>query len=167
MGSIEPRERVRKLFKKQAIDVMPCFSGMGMVTVHAIEKMGIRFAQVHSSAEYMAESAIMTAELFGFDSVVIPYDMCTVPEALGCGVSLYEDAEGILYPTVPNKWATIDDVELPDDFLSRGRMPVVDEAFEILKSRADGRFAIGGWVLGPFTMAGQIVELDLLLKGVR
>ncbi len=167
MSEMTPRERVKKLFKKEAIDTMPCFSGMGMVTVQAIDQMGIRFAQVHTSAEYLAKSAMITAEMFGFDSVVIPYDMCTVPEALGCGASLYEDAEGILYPTVPNKWATLDEVEIPSDFLTRGRMPVVDEAFKILQSEADGKFAIGGWVLGPFTMAGQIIELDLLLKGLR
>jgi [methyl-Co(III) methanol-specific corrinoid protein]:coenzyme M methyltransferase len=46
-------------------------------------------------------------------------------------------------------------------------MPLVDEAFDILKSRIDDNLAIGGWVLGPFTMAGQVIELDLLLKGVR
>jgi len=167
MGSMTPRERVIKLFNKESIDTMPCFSGMGMVTVQAINQMGIRFAQVHMKAEYLAESAMLTAEMFGFDSVVIPYDMCTVPEALGCGASLYEDAEGILYPTVPNKWPTIDDVKLPEDFMNRARMPIVDEAFKILLSKADGKFAVGGWVLGPFTMAGQIIELDLLLKGVR
>jgi [methyl-Co(III) methanol-specific corrinoid protein]:coenzyme M methyltransferase len=91
--------------------------------------------------------------------------MCTVPEAMGRGVSLYEDAEGILYPTVPSKWATLDEVDIPSDYLSKGRMPVVDEAIGILKSQADGKFAIGGWVLGPFTMAGQLLELDVLLKG--
>ncbi|MBW1731070.1 MAG: methyltransferase [Deltaproteobacteria bacterium] len=162
-----PRERIQTFFRKEPVDTMPCFSGMGMVTIQAIEQMGIRFAQVHATAEYLAKSAMITAEMFGFDSVVIPYDMCTVPEALGCGASLYEDAEGILYPTVPNKWPSMDDIEIPKDFLSKGRMPVVDEAFRILLSQANGKFAVGGWVLGPFTMAGQIIELDLLLKGVR
>jgi len=162
-----PKERITKFFKKQAVDVMPCFSGMGMVTVQAIDQMGIRFPQVHTSAENMARSAMTSAEIYGFDSVVIPYDMCTVPEALGRGISLYEDSEEILYPTVPSKWPTLEDVEIPEDFLSRGRMPLVDEAFGILKSQSDGKFAIGGWVLGPFTMAGQLIELDILLKGTK
>ena len=167
MSNMTPKERIRKFFKKQAVDVMPCFSGMGMVTVQAIDQMGIRFPQVHTSAENMARSAMTSAEIYGFDSVVIPYDMCTVPEALGRGISLYEDSEEILYPTVPSKWPTLEDVEIPEDFLSRGRMPLVDEAFGILKSQSDGKFAIGGWVLGPFTMAGQLIELDILLKGTK
>jgi [methyl-Co(III) methanol-specific corrinoid protein]:coenzyme M methyltransferase len=107
------------------------------------------------------------AEIYGFDSVVIPYDMCTVPEALGRGVSLYEDSEEILYPTVPSKWATLDQVEIPDAYLKKARMPLVDEAIRILASHSNGRFSVGSWVLGPFTMAGQLIELDILLKGTR
>jgi len=167
MATMTPKERVEKLFRKEPIDVMPVFSGQGMVTIHVIKKMGIRFAQVHSSPEHMSRSAIASAELFGFDAAVIPYDMCTVPEALGRGVSLYQDSEEILYPTVPSKWETIDEVELADDFMTRGRMPLVDEAFGMLRSQSDKGFAMGGWVLGPFTMAGQIIELDVLLKGLK
>ena len=167
MAELTPKERVNRLFKREPIDTMPCFSGMGMVTIQVINEMGIRFPEVHTSAEYLARSAVLTAEMFGFDAAIIPYDMGTVPEAMGRGISLYENSDDILYPTVPSKWATIDDVEIPEDFISQGRMPLVDEAFELIKARTNGNLALGGWVLGPFTMAGQIVELDLFIKGVR
>jgi [methyl-Co(III) methanol-specific corrinoid protein]:coenzyme M methyltransferase len=170
MTTMTPRERVKAFFGREPLDQAPVFSGMGTVTVQAIDKMGIRFAQVHGSAEYLAGSAIASAEMFGFDGIVVPYDMCTIPEALGRGASLYENAEGILYPTVPSKWATLDDVDLPDDYsaiFSQGRMPVVDEAIRIAKAHDGGRLAVGSWVLGPFTMAGQMIELDILLKGLR
>lgn len=166
MNSMRAKERIERFFRREPIDTMPCFSGMGMVTIQAIQKMGVRFAQIHTSAEKMAQSALISAEIYGFDGVIIPYDMCTVPQALGRGMTLYEDSsEEILYPTVPSKWPNLDEVHIPDDFLSRGRMPLVDEAMGILKSRADNQLAVGGWVLGPFTMAGQLVELDILLKG--
>ncbi|MEJ2725197.1 MAG: uroporphyrinogen decarboxylase family protein [Deltaproteobacteria bacterium] len=167
MNDMTPKERVLKLFKKEPIDVMPCFSGMGMVTIQAIEQMGIGFPKIHTSADNMARSAMTSAEIFGFDAAIIPYDMCTVPEALGRGVTLYEDADGILYPTVPTKWATMEEAEIPDDFLSKGRMPIVDKAFEIIRSQSGEKLAAGGWVLGPFTMAGQLIELDILLKGTK
>ncbi len=165
-----PKERVNKFFNREAVDTMPLFSGMGMVTIQAIEEMGINFAEVHTSGELMAASAIKTAEMFGLDGVVVPYDMCTVPEALGRGVSLYADAEGILYPTVPSKWATLDEVDLPEDFsgiFDQGRMPVVDDAIKRCLEYEGGKYAVGGWVLGPFTMGGQLMELDVLLKGLR
>jgi [methyl-Co(III) methanol-specific corrinoid protein]:coenzyme M methyltransferase len=167
MTDITPKERIKRFFNREPIDVMPVFSGQGMVTIQAIEKMGVRFAQIHTSAEYMARSAMITAEIFGFDAVIIPYDMCTVPEALGRGASLYENADGILYPTVPSKWKTLDDVEIDVDFMTKGRMPLIDDAIRIVKSSSNGNFAVGSWVLGPFTMAGQLLELDVLLKGAR
>ncbi|MBE9592130.1 MAG: methyltransferase, partial [Proteobacteria bacterium] len=167
MTDITPKERIKRFFNREPIDVMPVFSGQGMVTIQAIEKMGVRFAQIHTSAEYMARSAMTTAEMFGFDAVIIPYDMCTVPEALGRGASLYENAGGILYPTVPSKWKTLDDVKIDSEFMTKGRMPLVDDAIRILKSSSNGKFAVGSWVLGPFTMAGQLLELDVLLKGLK
>lgn len=165
MAELTSKERVQRLFRREPIDRMPVFSGMGMVTIQAIRECGIRFAEVHTSGENLAGSAGKTAEMFGLDAAIIPYDMCTVAEALGRGTSLYADSEDILYPTVPTKWPTMDEVQIPDDFLTQKRMPEVDKGFEILKSKGD--LAIGAWVLGPFTQAGQVTELDLLLKGIK
>ena len=67
MSELTPKERVMNLFRREPVDTMPCFSGMGMVTIQAINEMGIRFAQVHTSAEHLARSAKTTAELFGFE----------------------------------------------------------------------------------------------------
>jgi [methyl-Co(III) methanol-specific corrinoid protein]:coenzyme M methyltransferase len=164
MAELTSRERVLKLLAKEPIDTMPCFSGQGMVTVPAIEALGIRFPQIHLSAENMAGSAIRSMEMFDFDAAVVPYDMCTIPEALGLGASIYEDADEILFPTVPKKWATPEEVQLPADPLQRGRMPVVSEAIALLRERIGGTHAIGTWILGPFTLAGQLVELDVLMK---
>jgi [methyl-Co(III) methanol-specific corrinoid protein]:coenzyme M methyltransferase len=165
MAAMTPRERVQKFFRREPVDTMPVFSGMGLVTIQAINQMGIRFAQVHGSADYLARSAMTSADIFGFDSVVVPYDMCTMAEAMGRGVTVYENAEGVLYPTVPDKWTSLDDVKLEEGWIEKGRMPFVEEAFKILLNQADGKYAVGAWVLGPFTLGGQVIELDLLLKG--
>ncbi|MGD2126050.1 MAG: uroporphyrinogen decarboxylase family protein [Desulfobacteraceae bacterium] len=164
MVSLSSRERVLRFFAKEPIDTMPCFSGQGMVTVPAIEALGIRFPSIHLTGENMAGSAIRSMEMFGFDSVVVPYDMCTIPQAFGLGVSIYEDSEDILYPTIPTKWSTPDEVEIPGDYLQSARMPVVDQAMSLLKEKVGKTHAIGTWVLGPFTLAGQLVELDVLMK---
>ncbi|MEW6349497.1 MAG: uroporphyrinogen decarboxylase family protein [Thermodesulfobacteriota bacterium] len=165
MATMTPKERVKKFLKREPVDTMPLFSGMGLVTVQAIEKMGIRFAQVHDSADYLAGSATLSSEIFGFDSVIVPYDMCTIPEAMGRGCTTYAQAEGILYPTVPTKWETLDQVEINADYMHQARMPAVEEAYR--KLVAQNKFAVGAWVLGPFTLGGQVIELDLLLKGIK
>ncbi|MDQ7781414.1 MAG: uroporphyrinogen decarboxylase family protein [Desulfomonilaceae bacterium] len=165
MPEMTPRERVKRFFKREPIDTMPVFSGMGMVTIQAIDKMGIRFAEVHGSPDYLADSASTSSDIYGFDSVVVPYDMCTIPEAMGRGCTVYADAEGILYPTVPSKWDNYESIEIDPDYAAKARMPVVEDAFK--KLIADGKYAVGSWVLGPFTLGGQVFELDVLLKGIK
>jgi [methyl-Co(III) methanol-specific corrinoid protein]:coenzyme M methyltransferase len=166
MAELTGKERVMKMFKKEPLDRMPCFSGQGTVTVQAIEKMETQFAKIHNDAELMAGAALTSARMWGLDGLVIPYDMAIVAEAMGRGVSLYDSADGIIYPTVPNKWKDLDEIDIPANYMSQGRMPVVDKAFEILKKEAPD-LAVGAWVLGPFTLAGQIMELDILLKGLK
>lgn len=166
MSDLTGKQRVQKLFKREPIDTMPCFSGQGAVVVQAIEKMGTQFAKIHTDARLMAESAITSARIFNMDAVVIPYDMAAVAEAMGRGISLYENADGVIYPTVPNKWKTLDEIDIPKDYMSKGRLPMIDEAFKIIKKEAPD-LALGAWVLGPFTLAGQIMELDILLKGLK
>jgi [methyl-Co(III) methanol-specific corrinoid protein]:coenzyme M methyltransferase len=165
MAELTSKERVIKFFKKEPIDTMPVFSGMGTVVIQAVNEMGVKFAQVHTTAELLAGSAMKSSEMCGLDAVCIPYDMATVAQAVGCGLTLYENSADILYPTVPNKWETLEAVNIPADFMKRERMPMVDDAFKILVK--DGRFAVGAWQLGPFTLAGQIIELGLLLKGAK
>ena len=120
--------------------------------------MNTQFAKIHNDPELMAGAALTSARMWDLEAVVVPFDMATVAEAMGRGASLYENAEGIIYPTVPDKWKDLDVIDIPEDFMSKGRMPVVDKAFGILKKEAPD-LAVGAWVLGPFTQAGQIMEL--------
>jgi [methyl-Co(III) methanol-specific corrinoid protein]:coenzyme M methyltransferase len=166
MSELTGKERIMKMFNKEPIDRMPCFSGQGAVTVQAIEKMNTQFAKIHNDADLMAGAALTSARMWGLEAVVVPFDMATVAEAMGRGVSLYDNVEGIIYPTVPNKWEDLDAIDIPEDFMDKGRMPVVDNAFKKLMKDAPD-LAVGAWVLGPFTLAGQIMELDVLLKGLK
>ena len=61
-SAVAPGDLIAPLFIKdgkgvrEPIDTMPCFSGMGMVTIQVINEMGIRFPEVHTSAENLARS---------------------------------------------------------------------------------------------------------------
>ena len=166
MTELTPRERVMRVFRKEPVDTMPFFSGYGMVVMPAITKLGYRFPQVHTDMNMMVESAVLSSRMFGFDSVVVPYDMTCESEALGNEISLYEDSEDILYPTIPEKrWQGLDEVDIPDNILELGRMPMILEAIKLAKKQAP-EYAIGAWQLGPFTMAGQLLELGIMLKGI-
>jgi [methyl-Co(III) methanol/glycine betaine-specific corrinoid protein]:coenzyme M methyltransferase len=166
MTELTPKERVMRVFRKEPVDTMPFFSGYGMVVMPAIKKLGFQFPKVHTDVNLMVQSAVESARMFDFDSVVVPYDMTAESQALGNEISLYEGSEDILYPTIPNKvWKGLDQVEIPDNIVELGRIPMILEAIKLAKEEAPER-AIGAWQLGPFTMAGQLLELDIMLKGI-
>ncbi|MGD0883457.1 MAG: uroporphyrinogen decarboxylase family protein [Thermodesulfovibrionales bacterium] len=161
------RERVLKLFAGEPIDRVPCFSGMGNITEEGIKKLGYKFAGIHLDAKQMAATAASTFKMFGFESGVVPVDLCVEAEAMGCVINVYPNAEGILYPTIKEKLIHNEDemgVTVPSDLAQRGRVPLLREAIKLLKADIGKDVAVGSYVLGPFTLAGQIMELNDLLK---
>jgi [methyl-Co(III) methanol-specific corrinoid protein]:coenzyme M methyltransferase len=170
MAKLTPIDRVNRFFTRKPVDVMPFFSGMGMVLQPAIKALGYNFPSVHRNAERLARSGIESARMFHLDSIVIPYDMCWESEALGNEISLYENSEDILYPTIPyKKWTTLDQVKMSRDdiehLMDRYPMNLIPEAIRIVKKEAPD-LALGAWQLGPFTQCGQTIELDKVLKAV-
>jgi len=162
------RQVVLDLLNHKTVDRIPCFSGIGNVTTSGLDQYGYRFPEIHVDAEKMANSALATFEQFGFESVVVPFDMGVEAEALGCTVKYYDDgSHRVLYPTISGKLSDkVSDINLnvPADFSQAGRLPLVMEAIRKAKAKAGDRAAIGSWVLGPFTLAGQLTDLNDLLK---
>ncbi len=166
--TLSSRERVLRLFKREKIDCIPVFSGMGNITIHGLEKYGYKFAEIHTDARKMANMAASTFQLFGFECAVAPFDMGIEAEALGCEINYYPHrAEGILYPTVKQPLAEmlVDlDIHIPSDLTSAGRIPIVTEAIRLLKNEIGDQVAIGSYILGPYLIAAQVVDIGNLAK---
>jgi len=161
------KERVLGLFNREKIDCIPCFSGMGNVTVHGLKKYGWKFADIHTDANKMAKMAASTYELFGFECAVVPFDLGIEAEILGCKINYYAHRDGILYPTINTKVAEkVKDavLKVPSDLAHAGRVPVVTEAIRILKKDVGDEVAIGSWTLGPHLVAAQIIDMADLSK---
>jgi MtaA/CmuA family methyltransferase len=161
------RERVLKLFKGEKIDYIPVFSGMGNITVHGLEKYGWKFPEIHTDARKMASMAASTYELFGYECAVVPFDLAVEAEALGSKANYYTHATEILYPTITEHPAEkIEDLNLqvPADLSKAARIPLVVEAIGLLKAEVGDKVAIGSHVLGPYTLAGQLLDLSFLAK---
>ncbi len=161
------RERVQALFNRQKPDYVPVFSGYGNITVHGLKKHGWKFPEIHTDAVKMAKMANSTYELFGFECSVAPFDMGVEAEVLGAKVNFYTHQDGILYPTIvehPAEKTTELQINIPDNLAQAGRLPVVTEALGMMKKDLGNEVMIGSWVLGPYTLAGQLVDLSDLSK---
>ena len=164
---LNSKQRVMRFFGKQEIDCIPVFSGMGNVTVHGLEKYGWNFAEIHVDARKMADMAASTFQIFGLECAVLPFDMGVEAEALGAEVNFYPHHTDVVYPTITEKVAEKVkdlDIEMPSDLANAGRIPLVTEAIGYLKEEIGNDVAIGSWVLGPYTLAGQLVDIGDLAK---
>ncbi|MFQ5801076.1 MAG: MtaA/CmuA family methyltransferase [Candidatus Hydrothermarchaeales archaeon] len=163
---MDSKDRVLETLSGEKPDRVPCFSGMGNVTIHGMEEHGIRFAEAHRNAKKMATLAASTYKLFGFESAVVPFDLGIEAEALGCEMNFYDDgSRRILYPTVKTKILKFgEELNIPDNLGERGRVPLLKEAITLLKEDVSGEVAVGTYVLGPYTLAGQVMDLNELLK---
>ncbi len=162
------KERVLSIISNKDADRMACFSGMGSVLTASLKEYGYKFPDVHGDAVKMANTAAYTYKATGLESVVVPYDMCVEAEALGCIMNAYQDVDQLLYPTIKEKVIHSQEdmikISIPDKIWEKGRFPVVLEAYDLLKKDVGDEVALCGWLLGPFTLAGQLMDLNDLFK---
>jgi [methyl-Co(III) methanol/glycine betaine-specific corrinoid protein]:coenzyme M methyltransferase len=162
---LSSRERVLKFLNGEKVDRPPVFSGMGNVIKPVLDKYGIVFSRVHRDPELMAKAAAGMYREFGFECAVVPFDLGVEAEALGAKMNFYDDVEGLLYPTIKEKSVVgVEDIEIPEDLANAGRIPIVTGAIRALRKELGDEVAIGTYALGPFTLAGQVKELDALFE---
>ena len=160
------KERVMAVINHQKPDRMPCFGANSTVTYEQMEKVGAFWPEGHVDAEAMAKQALAAYTVLGFDAVRLPFCQTFEAVALGCKrkpgkVRELEGFPGIEHPP-PYK---LDDTpEFPDDFLSRGYIPELLKAVEILKKEVGDEVPIVAGIIGPFTIAGSMLDSVPILK---
>ena len=146
---------------------MPCFGANSTVTYEQMEKMQAFWPEGHDKAETMAKQAKAAYTVLGFDAVRVPFSQVFEAEALGCKVKPgrgVEGNEGIPGIDHPPPFKLDDTPVLPDDFLSRGKIPELLKAVRILKKELGDEVPIVAGIIGPFTIAGALIDTVPLLK---
>jgi [methyl-Co(III) methanol/glycine betaine-specific corrinoid protein]:coenzyme M methyltransferase len=167
MTTMNSRERVLKMFAGEEVDRPPCFSGFGNVTTEGLKSLNQKFAATHLDAKMMAAASATTYKLFGFECAIAPFDLCIEAEAMGCEINVYAHSEDLLYPTIKKKLINNEaemEITIPSGITTRGRVPLMVDTIKLLKKDIGSEAAVGSYVLGPFTLAGQVMELNDLLK---
>lgn len=158
-----PKDRVMKVFNHEKPDRMPCFCVNGTPTYDQMEQVGAFWPEGHEKAEPMAAMAAAAHTILGFDAVRVPFCQTFEAEALGCTVKGggKENIPGIDHPP-PYK---LDDIpDFPSDFLKRGRIPELIKAVKLLREQFGDEVAIIGGIIGPFTIAGAMLDAVPILK---
>ena len=133
------------------------------LSIAGLRERRLSFNDVFRDAETMTAAALMSFEL-GFESTVVPFDLNVEAEILGARVSYHDGFEGHpVYPTIAHRpIRTPEDVANSVDIRTGGRMPAILHTIGSLKESCSDQGAIGAFMPGPFTLAGQVMEPEQL-----
>lgn len=147
----------------QKTDRMPCFGANSTATYDQMKKVQAFWPEAHENGEAMAKLAMAAHHVLGFDAVRVPFCQTMEAEALGCLLKP-GGSDGIPGIDPPPPYQIDDTPVFPDDFLTRGRIPELLRAVRILKEKVGDEVPIVGGIIGPFTVAGALLETVSLLK---
>ena len=112
-----------------------------------------------TSGSKLADCQLRALERYGYDAVFAVMDVNVETEALGSRL-VYRSND---YPYVGDhafsKTTNLDAVSIPDIY-STGRMPEILEALRIMRRETVDEVLVVGCVLGPMTLASQLVGLE-------
>lgn len=160
------KERVFSVINHKKPDRMPCFGANSTVTYEQMEKVNAFWPDGHVKGEVMAKQALAAYTELGFDAVRVPFCQTFESVALGClwKPGKIRELEGIPGIEHPPPYKLDDTPVFPDDFLSRGNIPELIKAVEFLKKELGDEVPIIAGIIGPFTIAGSLLDSVPILK---
>jgi [methyl-Co(III) methanol-specific corrinoid protein]:coenzyme M methyltransferase len=171
---LNSRERVLKFLRREKVDCIPCFAGMGNVLISEVEKLGWHFGDLHRDPHKMAVAAATTYPATGYECAVVPYDYHLEGESLGSEIEFYEERremQKIIYPIILHEWtenlaeANLDELRKKKPSES-GRIPLVADAVQEVKKLIGEDVVVCAYTLGPYGVAGAVDTVVDLSKNV-
>lgn len=157
------KERVMNQLNGKTVDMTPvgCTTTYGLVEL--MKKCGAERPLADTDPEAMATLAL-SAEEAGFEMVkAMGWDITPMSEAFGCGLG--EPKIDLQYCIKEHPFTdSLDDLDYPDDFLSRGRFPAYKKQFELLKKEVGDAKVIFGESEGAFTCGANLVSTEAFMK---
>jgi [methyl-Co(III) methanol-specific corrinoid protein]:coenzyme M methyltransferase len=156
------RETILSLLAGQKTETIPAFSGLIHVTQEGLANNGQMLHETHHDAQKLAKAAASTLRLTGMPSAALPLDLCAPAEALGAELNYYKNSEHqfpqpakSLFPSTKNlNGAFLQSA----DFISKGRLPVILDAFQRLKEDIGEAAVLSGIIPGPYTLLLYLIE---------
>ncbi|MFA9496213.1 MAG: MtaA/CmuA family methyltransferase [Candidatus Bathyarchaeota archaeon] len=162
-----PKKRLFNALNDKPIDRVPTFcSGCSQtVTLESMEEIGVYWPEAHSNPSKMAELSMSTYDHNGLEVAGVPYCLSIEAEALGCLTEIGDKKDSIPQVT-GTPYTDFEDVNVPDDLLTAGRVPVILEAINILEEQVGDTLPIVAGMSGPFTLACYLAGIEPMLKGL-
>lgn len=155
-----PRDRVLAALHRRPSRPIPVGAVTQTATTAQMEQLGIRWPEAHLDPELLAGLALGAWEILGFDMVRVPFDQTIEAQLLGAEVDLGTSASS---PAVKSHPLQLGDPLPPFPNLRSGRARTVAGGLSILRERLCGGAAVVGGIVGPFTLASQLLGTSTIL----
>lgn len=128
------------------------------------QKENTHFPQTHQNPNLMAHQALAANKYSGIEGVNLPFDVTMEAEAFGCKVDLRDDNN--MPEVIDSPFKSPDKIKIPDNYPNTERIQILFKAIKIIKDeKPDLPLIIG--VVGPFTLLGQLLGIENLLKYLK
>ena len=158
---LNPKERFINALLGKPKDYTPPTCVTQIAIVEAMEALNAKWPEAHKDPQKMATLGASLYKLAELETARIPFCLTVIADALGAKSDL---GTVNIQPSVrEHPVASADQFEIPEDFLERGRIPVVLEATKILKEKWGNTLPILVGFEAPMTLAGHLVGTEKLL----
>jgi uroporphyrinogen decarboxylase len=149
-------ERITAAIKMQHVDRVPVIA---QIFAHAAVLAGVSINEYVRNGDTLARCQLNALEKYGCDAVFSVMDTSVETEAIGSTLHYYENMYPVVEKHILSPGADLNSLSVPDPYKS-GRMPEMLKALGILRKEIGNETLVVGCVLGPFTLAGQLLGLE-------
>jgi len=162
---MKPKERVLRRLQRKDVDMTPVGCTTAYGAVELMRRCGCERPLADRDPAAMAGLALAGYTIAGFDWIkAMGWDITSLSEALGCELGAPAIDVQHFIASHPFAERSVDELDCPDDLLSRGRYPAYKEQFRLLKEKAGDEVAIFGMCEGPFTCAANLLGAAKMLR---
>ena len=155
------KERLLNALLQKPVDRVPVAGLVTAINKAAMEHAGVTFRESLASAQKYALLAAAPYELYGLESIKLPFGMTIEAEILGAEIDFGDDFR---LPQVRKPpFSRPGEFKIPDNLSTRGRIPLVRKSVELLQKKYGRHVAVITSIVGPFTLAGMVFGLERLL----
>jgi uroporphyrinogen decarboxylase len=149
-------ERITAAVNFQTTDRVPVIA---QIFAHAAVLAGVAVNEYVRNGETLARCQLNALEKYGCDAVFAAMDTSVETEAVGSKLRYYDNTYPVVEKYVLTRGSDLNILSVPDPYKS-GRMPEMLKALGILRKKIGDETLVVGCVLGPFTLASQLLGLE-------
>jgi [methyl-Co(III) methanol-specific corrinoid protein]:coenzyme M methyltransferase len=153
-------ERLLRVLTHQTTDRPPVIGVTNSVTLELMGSVGVKFPEAHHDPAQMMKLGAAAHEVCGLESVKVPFDLTVETGALGADID-YGTNETLPRATKP-PFENPEDFIFNEDYVKRGRIPVVLEAIRLSRKEYGDRAPVISSLVGPFTLSALLFGMERL-----